>query len=154
MSSVGMNQLSDGEHSLLFEVWPIACEMSATNLTVHHKKNLANVLHVSPSLLQRVLQLEQSINNIGSKIDAVVSKLDMLERNRLKRKDMLGKRLDNVNKVGSPPPCILTSFRAGDQPCCVKRLGIIFAFPIPIDIRQKGLGRASILCDQAFAVQA
>ncbi|OPJ84408.1 polycystic kidney disease 2-like 1 protein [Patagioenas fasciata monilis] len=49
-------------------------------------------------LLQRVLQLEQSINSIGSKIDAVVKKLDMLERSKLKRKDLLGKPLDNVSK--------------------------------------------------------
>ncbi|PKU33984.1 polycystic kidney disease 2-like 1 hypothetical protein [Limosa lapponica baueri] len=47
-------------------------------------------------LLQRVLQLEQSINSIGSKIDAVVSKLDVLERNNLKRKD-----LDSVSKMGT-----------------------------------------------------
>uniref|UniRef100_A0A8C8BDB9 Polycystin 2 like 1, transient receptor potential cation channel n=1 Tax=Otus sunia TaxID=257818 RepID=A0A8C8BDB9_9STRI len=72
--------------------------MSAENLTVHYKKNLANTLYVSPSLLQRVLQLEQSINSIGSKIDAVVSKLDTLERNKLKRMDLLGKPLDNISK--------------------------------------------------------
>ncbi|XP_009693008.1 PREDICTED: polycystic kidney disease 2-like 1 protein [Cariama cristata] len=53
-------------------------------------------------LLQRVLQLEQSINSIGSKIDAVVSKLDVLERNKLKRKDLLGKPLDNVSKEEEP----------------------------------------------------
>ncbi|XP_013223916.2 polycystin-2-like protein 1 [Columba livia] len=53
-------------------------------------------------LLQRVLQLEQSINSIGSKIDAVVKKLDMLERNKLKRKDLLGKPLDNVSKEEEP----------------------------------------------------
>ena len=101
-----MNQLSDVEHSLLFEVWPIVREIAAANPTVHHKKKLANALHVFPSLLQRVLQLEQSINSIGSKIDAVVSKLDVLERNKLKRKELLGKPLGNVSKVGSPPLCI------------------------------------------------
>ncbi|XP_010154109.1 PREDICTED: polycystic kidney disease 2-like 1 protein [Eurypyga helias] len=49
-------------------------------------------------LLQRVLQLELSINSIGSKIDAVVNKLDILERHKLKRKDLLGKLLDSVSK--------------------------------------------------------
>lgn len=106
-----MNQFSDVEHSLLFGVWPIVHKISAANPTVYHEKKLANALHVFLSLLQRVLQLEQSINSIGSKIDAVVSKLDMLERNKLKRKDLLGKPLDNVSKVSSPPPCIRTSFR-------------------------------------------
>ncbi|NWZ95201.1 PK2L1 protein, partial [Nesospiza acunhae] len=42
-------------------------------------------------LLHRVLQLEGSINCIGSKIDAVVNKLDVPERKELKRKDLLGK---------------------------------------------------------------
>ncbi|NXM84406.1 PK2L1 protein, partial [Oenanthe oenanthe] len=42
-------------------------------------------------LLHRVLQLEQSINSVGSKIDAVVNKLDVPERKELKRKDLLGK---------------------------------------------------------------
>ncbi|KAK2536057.1 Pkd2l1 [Columba livia] len=53
-------------------------------------------------LLQRVLPLEQSIKSIGFKIDAVVKKLDMLERNKLKRKDLLGKPLDNVSKEEEP----------------------------------------------------
>lgn len=106
MSSVGVSQFSDVEHLLLFEVWPIVCKISAAKPAVHHKKKLANSLHVFRSLLQRVLQLEQSINSIGSKIDAVVNKLDVLERNKLMRRDLLGKPLDNVSKVGSPPPCI------------------------------------------------
>uniref|UniRef100_A0A8C3QHZ4 Polycystin 2 like 1, transient receptor potential cation channel n=1 Tax=Cyanoderma ruficeps TaxID=181631 RepID=A0A8C3QHZ4_9PASS len=49
-------------------------------------------------LLHRVLQLEQSINSIGSKIDAVVNKLDVPERKELKRKDLLGKPLGDVSK--------------------------------------------------------
>uniref|UniRef100_A0A8C5JR05 Polycystin 2 like 1, transient receptor potential cation channel n=1 Tax=Junco hyemalis TaxID=40217 RepID=A0A8C5JR05_JUNHY len=57
-------------------------------------------------LLHRVLQLEQAINSIGYKIDAVVNKLDVPERKELKKKDLLGKPLGDVSKVGSPPPCI------------------------------------------------
>ncbi|XP_035400369.1 polycystic kidney disease 2-like 1 protein [Cygnus atratus] len=53
-------------------------------------------------LLQRVLHLEQSINSIGSKIDAVVSKLEVLERNKLKRKDLMGKPLDSGRKEEEP----------------------------------------------------
>ncbi|XP_031457941.1 polycystic kidney disease 2-like 1 protein [Phasianus colchicus] len=53
-------------------------------------------------LLQRVLHLEQSIHNIGSKIDAVVSKLEVLERNKLKTKDLMGKPLDNGRKEEEP----------------------------------------------------
>ncbi|NXF97048.1 PK2L1 protein, partial [Eubucco bourcierii] len=43
------------------------------------------------AILQRVLQLEQSINSIGSKIDAVVSKVNVPERNELKRKDLFSR---------------------------------------------------------------
>ncbi|XP_065602426.1 polycystin-2-like protein 1 [Cyrtonyx montezumae] len=53
-------------------------------------------------LLQRVLHLEQSIHSIGSKIDAVVSKLEVLERNKPKRKDLMGKPLDNGRKEEEP----------------------------------------------------
>ncbi|XP_074400996.1 polycystin-2-like protein 1 [Zonotrichia albicollis] len=49
-------------------------------------------------LLHRVLQLEQSINSIGYKIDAVVNKLDVPERKELKKKDLLGKPLGDVSK--------------------------------------------------------
>ncbi|KAM7047898.1 polycystin-2-like protein 1 [Acridotheres tristis] len=49
-------------------------------------------------LLHRVLRLEQSINSIGSKIDAVVNKLDVPERKELKRKDLLGKPVGDVSK--------------------------------------------------------
>ncbi|XP_014730788.1 PREDICTED: polycystic kidney disease 2-like 1 protein isoform X2 [Sturnus vulgaris] len=49
-------------------------------------------------LLHRVLQLEQSINSIGSKIDAVVNKLDVPERKELKRKDLLGKPVGDGQK--------------------------------------------------------
>lgn len=52
-----------------------------------------------------MLQLEQSINSIGSKIDAVVNKLDVPERKELKRKDLLGKPVGDASKVGSPQPC-------------------------------------------------
>ncbi|XP_008500272.2 polycystic kidney disease 2-like 1 protein [Calypte anna] len=50
-------------------------------------------------LLQHVLQLERSINSIGSKTDAMVNEL---ERNKLKKKDLLGKPLDNVIKEEEP----------------------------------------------------
>ncbi|XP_032921441.1 polycystic kidney disease 2-like 1 protein isoform X1 [Catharus ustulatus] len=49
-------------------------------------------------LLHRVLQLEQSINSIGAKIDAVVNKLHVPERKELKRKDLLGKPVGDASK--------------------------------------------------------
>ncbi|KAM7016379.1 polycystin-2-like protein 1 [Passerculus sandwichensis] len=49
-------------------------------------------------LLHRVLQLEQSINSIDYKIDAVVNKLDVPERKEMKKKDLLGKPLGDVSK--------------------------------------------------------
>ncbi|KAF2979646.1 hypothetical protein EK904_003001 [Melospiza melodia maxima] len=49
-------------------------------------------------LLHRVLQLEQSINSIGYKIDAVVNKLDVPERKEMKKKDLLGKPLGDASK--------------------------------------------------------
>uniref|UniRef100_A0A8C2U7Y5 Polycystin 2 like 1, transient receptor potential cation channel n=1 Tax=Coturnix japonica TaxID=93934 RepID=A0A8C2U7Y5_COTJA len=115
------------------------------------KNKVANALS-SPRLLQRVLHLEQSIHSIGSKIDAVVSKLEVLERNKLKMKDLMGKPLDNNGKVGSPTPYICTSFSIGDQPCCVNEPASIFSFQIHIDARQK-LGRGIMLYGQTFSVQ-
>ncbi|XP_039338641.1 polycystic kidney disease 2-like 1 protein isoform X2 [Mauremys reevesii] len=53
-------------------------------------------------LLRRVLQLEHSISSIVSKIDSVVSKLEVLERNKLQRKDLVGKLLDNISKEEQP----------------------------------------------------
>nr|XP_033799607.1 polycystic kidney disease 2-like 1 protein [Geotrypetes seraphini] len=50
------------------------------------------------TLVKRVQQLEHSIGGTVSKIDAVVIKLELLERNKLKRKDLMGKLLDNINK--------------------------------------------------------
>ncbi|XP_043407852.1 polycystic kidney disease 2-like 1 protein isoform X2 [Chelonia mydas] len=57
---------------------------------------------VPHGLLRRVLQLEHSIGSIVSKIDSVVSKLEMLERNKLQRKDLVGKLLDNISKEEQP----------------------------------------------------
>ncbi|KAM9379950.1 polycystin-2-like protein 1 [Phaethornis superciliosus] len=50
-------------------------------------------------LLQHVLQLERFINSIGSKTDAMVNEL---ERNKLKKKNLLGNPLDNVIKEEEP----------------------------------------------------
>uniref|UniRef100_A0A8C8SVD9 Polycystin 2 like 1, transient receptor potential cation channel n=1 Tax=Pelusios castaneus TaxID=367368 RepID=A0A8C8SVD9_9SAUR len=74
---------------------------------VDEKNNQANRCHwVSEEefqiLLQRVRQLERSISSIVSKIDLVVSKLEVLERNKLQRKDLVGKLLDNIRKEDQP----------------------------------------------------
>ncbi|XP_074855560.1 polycystin-2-like protein 1 [Carettochelys insculpta] len=53
-------------------------------------------------LLRRVLQLEHSLGSIVSQIEAVVSKLEVLERDKLQRKDLVGQLLDNISKEEEP----------------------------------------------------
>ncbi|XP_075790711.1 polycystin-2-like protein 1 [Pelodiscus sinensis] len=50
------------------------------------------------SLLRRVLPLERALAGLVPKIDAVVSKLEALERNKQQRKDLVGKLLYNISK--------------------------------------------------------
>ncbi|XP_035516341.1 polycystin-2 isoform X1 [Morone saxatilis] len=47
-------------------------------------------------LVRRVDRMEHSIGSIVSKIDAVIVKLEAMERAKLKRRDMLGRLLDGV----------------------------------------------------------
>uniref|UniRef100_A0A4W3GDS1 Polycystin 2 like 1, transient receptor potential cation channel n=1 Tax=Callorhinchus milii TaxID=7868 RepID=A0A4W3GDS1_CALMI len=51
------------------------------------------------SLAHRVIQLEHLIGNTVSKIDAITIKLEIMERNKVKRKDMMGKLLDSIHEV-------------------------------------------------------
>uniref|UniRef100_UPI00398F2334 polycystin-2-like protein 1 n=1 Tax=Pristiophorus japonicus TaxID=55135 RepID=UPI00398F2334 len=46
----------------------------------------------------RVVQLEHSISNIVSKIDAITVKLEIMEKNKANHKDMVGKLLDSVQE--------------------------------------------------------
>lgn len=57
------------------------------------------------SLVRRVDRMEHSIGSIVSKIDAVIVKLEGMERAKLKRKDVLGRLLDGVMEVRSPRLC-------------------------------------------------
>uniref|UniRef100_A0A8C4ZLN4 Polycystin-2 n=1 Tax=Gadus morhua TaxID=8049 RepID=A0A8C4ZLN4_GADMO len=50
-------------------------------------------------LVRRVDRMEHSIGSIVSKIDAVIVKLEAMERAKTKRKDVLGKLLDGVMEV-------------------------------------------------------
>lgn len=57
--------------------------------------------------------MEHSIGSIVSKIDAVIVKLEAMERAKLKRRDVLGRLLDGVTEVRksfsvvwSQPPCL------------------------------------------------
>ncbi|XP_041123511.1 polycystic kidney disease 2-like 1 protein [Polyodon spathula] len=52
-------------------------------------------------LVRRVVQLEQSIGSIVSKIDAVAVKLDTLDESKIKCKDQMG-RLWNIKEDGKP----------------------------------------------------
>nr|XP_014341844.1 PREDICTED: polycystic kidney disease 2-like 1 protein isoform X2 [Latimeria chalumnae] len=49
-------------------------------------------------LVQHVVQLEHIIGSIVSKIDTVMMKLDTLEKSKVKRKDLMGKLLDNITE--------------------------------------------------------
>lgn len=44
-------------------------------------------------------RMEHSIGSIVSKIDAVIVKLEAMERAKLKRRDLLGRMLDGVMEV-------------------------------------------------------
>ena len=46
-------------------------------------------------------RMEHSIGSIVSKIDAVIVKLETMERAKLKRRDVLGRLLDGVIEVSS-----------------------------------------------------
>lgn len=46
--------------------------------------------------------MEHSIGSIVSKIDAVIVKLEGMERAKLKRKDVLGRLLDGMTEVREP----------------------------------------------------
>jgi hypothetical protein len=45
--------------------------------------------------------MEHSIGSIVSKIDAVIVKLEIMERAKLKRREVLGRLLDGVAEVNS-----------------------------------------------------
>uniref|UniRef100_A0A7M4FZE9 Polycystin-2 n=1 Tax=Crocodylus porosus TaxID=8502 RepID=A0A7M4FZE9_CROPO len=49
-------------------------------------------------LVRRVDRMEHSIGSIVSKIDAVIVKLEAMERSKLKRRDVLGRLLDGVTE--------------------------------------------------------
>lgn len=50
-------------------------------------------------LVRRVERMEHSIGSIVSKMDAVIVKLEAMERAKLKRRDVLGRLLDGVMEV-------------------------------------------------------
>lgn len=56
--------------------------------------------------------MEHSIGSIVSKIDAVIVKLEAMERAKLKRRDVLGRLLDGVTEVRNPLSA------AWSQPAC------------------------------------
>lgn len=53
------------------------------------------------SLTRRVDRMEHSIGSIVSKIDAVIVKLEAMERAKLKRRETMGRLLDNITEVGA-----------------------------------------------------
>lgn len=61
---------------------------------------------VALRLMRRVDRMEHSIGSIVSKIDAVIVKLEAMERAKLKRRDVLGRLLDGVTEVRNPPSLV------------------------------------------------
>ncbi len=57
------------------------------------------VFVVAHQLVRRVDRMEHSIGSIVSKIDAVIVKLEAMERAKMKRRDVLGRILDGVIEV-------------------------------------------------------
>lgn len=55
------------------------------------------------SLVRRVDRMEHSIGSIVSKIDAVIVKLEAMERAKLKRREVLSRLLDGVMEVRPSP---------------------------------------------------
>lgn len=62
-------------------------------------------------LVRRVDRMEHSIGSIVSKIDAVIVKLEAMERVKVKRRDVLGRLLEGVMEVS----------RSGLTPCSLER---------------------------------
>ena len=54
--------------------------------------------HLYGRLQRRVDRLEHSIGSIVSKIDAVLIKLDSMEKNKTKRRDTMSKILDTITE--------------------------------------------------------
>lgn len=61
------------------------------------KKNFCDSLFLR--LVRRVDRMEHSIGSIVSKIDAVIVKLETMERTKIKRRDVLSRLLDGVVEV-------------------------------------------------------
>lgn len=62
--------------------------------------------------------MEHSIGSIVSKIDAVIVKLEAMERAKLKRRDVLGRLLDGVTEVGNPQSDLSSQLTAHQLKSC------------------------------------
>lgn len=71
---------------------------------------------VALRLMRRVDRMEHSIGSIVSKIDAVIVKLEAMERAKLKRRDVLGRLLDGVTEVRNPLSAVWS--QPACFPCC------------------------------------
>ena len=60
---------------------------------------LPNLVFLTCRLSRRVDRMEHSIGSIVSKIDAVLVKLEAMERAKLKRRETMGKLLDSITEV-------------------------------------------------------
>lgn len=75
-------------------------------------------------LVRRVDRMEHSIGSIVSKIDAVIVKLEAMERAKVKRRDVLGRLLDGVLEVRACTDAFAVSRLTVPCLCCQdERLG-------------------------------
>ena len=74
-----------------------------TNLFIYHFNFntlfLLNVIFQLVRLSRRVDRMEHSIGSIVSKIDAVLVKLEAMEKAKLKRRETMAKLLDSITEV-------------------------------------------------------
>lgn len=87
------------------------CPLECLSVAASPLKEGLKSSYFAHSLLRRVLQLERSIGSIMSKTEAMVCKLEGLERSKLKKKEPMSKLLDNMSKVGlfGPGCCDLST---------------------------------------------
>lgn len=78
-------------------MWSLLVSKQLEEKSLVKKKNFCDSLFLR--LVRRVDRMEHSIGSIVSKIDAVIVKLETMERTKIKRRDVLSRLLDGVVEV-------------------------------------------------------
>ena len=80
-------------------------------------KTASFIFLFSHSLSRRVDRVEHSIGSIVSKIDAVLLKLEAMDKAKIKRRETMTRLLDSITEQGSQPSV------AGDDSCSRRQMG-------------------------------